>query len=159
MPDRMSHTHPSIETYRGTLSRAGGTRRPVVRLQEQDAEIFPPDTTVRVEVNEQEYHAVLQRAMDTVEFNGLFDSPRFARNATEDRNYLPTWVKEHDSLTIGREILVDVIDPGFKYGYRVPGRNATYSTISRPNPALQDIAQQLDTCPSDPQRSSDRRRL
>lgn len=145
MPDRISHTHPSIETYRGTLSRAGGTRRPVVRLQEQNIEIFPPDTTVRVEVNEQEYHAKLQRAMDTIEFNGLFDSPRFARTATEDRNYLPTWVKEHDSLGTGRELLVDVLDPGFKYGFRIPGRNATYSAITRPKSALHDIAQQLDS--------------
>lgn len=144
MPDRISHTHPSIETYRGTISRAGSTRRPVVRLQEPNKETFPPDTTVRVEVNEQEYHATFQSTMDTIEFNGLYDSPRFARAANEDRNYLPTWVNDHDELGIGREILVDVLDPGFKYGFRIPGHNATYAAIARPDAALHDIAQQLD---------------
>ncbi len=145
MPDRISSTHPSIETYRGTLKRAGSTRRPIVRVNEQDPTIFPPETIVRVEVDEQEYHAEIQRKIDTIEFNGLFDSPRFARNANNDRNQLPDWVNQHDSLDIGRELLVDVLEPGFKYGFRIPGRNTTYRALSRPDSDLHAIAQQLDS--------------
>lgn len=145
MPDRISHSHPTIETHRGTITRAGSTRRPVVSVPTGNDETFPPETIVRVEVAEQEYHSRLHTRGENTEFNGVFESPRFARNPSEQRNSLPTWIKQHNELAIGREILIDIIDPGFKYGFRIPGHDATYTVTSPPKRSLHDIAQQLDT--------------
>jgi len=47
-------------------------------------------------------------------------------------------------VEFGQSVLVDVIEPGFKYGLREPGQRAFYDATESPDGNLADIAEQLD---------------
>ena len=143
MTDRIPHDHPSVDTVRAKLVRAGRTDRPKVVLPEDDG-LFPEsDDPVQVALDGRRYHARLERDFDGVpELRALRENARLAREG-DGPNELVEWFRD-SSLDFGRSVHVDVVDPGTQYGIRGPGDRAVYTVTERPDGALADIANDLD---------------
>jgi hypothetical protein len=137
-------THESVRTVSGTLARAGGTRRPEVRVPESDAADFPDGEVVRLVVDGTEYRCQLATRTDgTPVLRGAYESPSEARSPDQATNHLVEWVATSD-LEAGRTVHVDIVESGFKYGLRAPGEAATYHATEPPTSSLADIASSLD---------------
>jgi len=145
MADRISSDHASLPTVRATLVRSGALDRPKVEIPADDSDQFPADELVRVVAADTEYRARIESplAEDGREIRGLYETPRLARNPDEGENLLGEWV-EATGVEFGQSVLVDVIEPGFKYGLREPGQRAFYDATESPDGNLADIAEQLD---------------
>ncbi|WP_115862460.1 DUF7112 family protein [Halorussus litoreus] len=145
MADRISSDHASLPTVRATLVRSGALDRPKVEIPADDSGQFPADELVRVVADDTEYRARIESplAADGREIRGLYETPRLARNPDEGENLLGEWV-EATGVEFGQSVLVDVIEPGFKYGLREPGQRAFYDATESPDGDLADIAEQLD---------------
>jgi hypothetical protein len=137
-------TDDTVPTVTGTLARAGGTRRRELRLPSAAADDFPAGEVVRVVVDGSEYHAQLQRNTDGAPvIRGAYATPSLARDPGNATDAFTAWVDEHD-LEAGRSVHVDVVEPGFKYGFRAPGESATYEAHEPPSSSLADIAKSLE---------------
>jgi hypothetical protein len=145
MADRISSDHSSVTTVRATLVRSGGLDRPKVAIPADEADQFPDDELVRVVADDAEYRARIESPLadEGREIRGLYESPRAARNPGEGENHLRTWLDGTD-VEFGQSVLVDVIEPGFKYGLREPGERVFYDATESPDDSLTDIAQKLD---------------
>ncbi|WP_435180811.1 DUF7112 family protein [Halorussus sp. AFM4] len=147
MADRISSDHPSLTTVRATLVRSGGLDRPKVEIptEDVDADAFPDGELVRVVADDTEYRARIESPLtgEGRELRGLYESPSLARNPEDGENHLSAWV-EGTGIEFGQSVLVDVIEPGFKYGLREPGRRVFYEATESPDEGLADIARQLD---------------
>lgn len=137
MAERVSSDHPSVETVRATVERAGGTRRPEVRLPEGELD-ERPGGVVRLVVDDREYHAPVEGGT----IHGAFDNARLARERT-GTNHLAEWIRDR-GIDFGRSVLVDVVVPGERYGARLPGEEAVYAAVDPPSRSLRDIAERLD---------------
>ncbi|WP_134668677.1 DUF7112 family protein [Halorussus marinus] len=145
MADRISSDHSSVPTVRATLVRSGGLDRPKVEIPNDEADRFPDGDLVRVVAGDTEYRARIEAPLtgEGRELRGLYDTPRLARNPGEADNRLESWVAD-TGVEFGQSVLVDVIEPGFKYGLREPGKRVFYDATESPDEGLSDIAEQLD---------------
>ncbi|MFC4448694.1 DUF7112 family protein [Halorussus aquaticus] len=146
MADRISSDHSSLTTVRATLVRSGGLDRPKVEIPADHADDrFPDGELVRVVADDTEYRARIESPLtdDGREIRGLYESPTLARNPEDGENHLSTWA-EGTGVEFGQSVLVDVIEPGFKYGLREPGERTFYEATESPEESLSDIAEQLD---------------
>jgi len=144
MADRISSDHSSVSTVRATLVRSGGLDRPKVAIPDDDADSFPDGDVVRVVADDTEYRARIEAPLtgEGREIRGLYDTPRLARNPGEADNRLEPWL-EDTGIEFGQSVLVDVIEPGFKYGLREPGQRVFYEATESPDEGLSEIAEQL----------------
>mgnify|MGYP000276436339 CR=1 FL=1 len=145
MADRISSDHASLPTVRATLARSGALDRPKVDISGDAADRFPAEEVVRVVADETEYRARIESPLtgDGREIRGLYETPEFARNPGEGENLLGEWV-DSTGVEFGQSVLVDVVEPGFKYGLREPGERAFYDATESPDDSLADIAESLD---------------
>lgn len=142
MPDRVSSDHPSIRTVRGTIDRAGSTRRPELHVPVDELTAVPDQTSIRIALEETTYYALPIRRSSTLVIGGCYDNSRLARDPREGSDRLATWIAASD-LSIGRTVLVDIIVAGYHYGVRAPGTETTYMPVHPPSTSLQHIASTL----------------
>lgn len=144
MADRVSSAHSSVETYRATVERVGGTSRPRIRLPAAASESVPTGV-VRLDLDGTLSHADLRsgRSGEGPAIHGIYDTPRLARSSDEGKNRLPTWLAKA-GVDIGRSIFLDVVVPGFLLGLREPGSTRVYETTDPPASSLTDLAEGLD---------------
>ena len=155
---RLSSDHPDVGTARATLVRAGRTDRPRVALS-ADAPLDAGET-VRLVLDGTERFAPVERALsgdvvehgstgsrngarsgDGLELRGAYDTPEGARDPASGTDRLPAW-RENHGVAFDGAVLVDVVEPGYRYGLRAPGERALYDA-GRPDEGLQDIAEDL----------------
>ena len=144
-----------VASVRVTLARSGGTRRPCVRLPDDDAldgrvESGECDAlgvsagdVVRVAFDRDEYHARVAADSTGRLLRGAFDNRRLAREAADGANRLVEWLDAN-----GREpddsVVLDVVVPGDLYGLRIPGERTVYDANRGPRSSLADIARDVD---------------
>ncbi|PSQ19233.1 hypothetical protein BRD00_03030 [Halobacteriales archaeon QS_8_69_26] len=142
--------HPSVTTVPARLDAdATGRVRVVV---ERDPE-FPTGSdgtgvgadVVRVVLDGTDRYARprRERAGDGVVVPGVYDAPDAARNPGDATDRLGEWVASNDPGA-GDPVLVDVLDPGARYGLRVPGQRVVYDDRQAVDDSLASIARDLD---------------
>lgn len=144
MSDRIHHDHPSIDTVRGTLDRAGSTAHPKLVLPEK-LSLFP-EGVVHITLGGQQYHARIDRSFDGVpEIRSVYDNARLVREGARESsvNRFREWFEGTD-LDYGRSVHVDVIESGHQYAIRRPGAEAVYTVVPQPDQSLADIADSLE---------------
>lgn len=143
MADRVSSDHPTVDTVRATLAETPTGVR--LELPDEDREYFPTDDVVRVVCGGTERFARIDRALggETLVVDGVYDSPRFARDPREGVDRLGPWRDDH-GVRSGGSVLVDVVVPDFLYGLRAPGETATYDAREPPDSSLSSIAKDLE---------------
>ncbi len=141
MSERVPSDHPAVETFRATLERSGGTRRPSLRLPEGVS--LDPDDDVRLVLDGTPRHARVVGDADGLVIRHAADNRRLARSPGEGENRLVEWCERNDRGP-GDAVELDELDSGFFYGLRVPGKRAVYDVLDRPNESLSAIAEQLD---------------
>lgn len=140
MTERVTHDHPSVQTIAATIDRYGRTTRPEIQVTEP-IDVAEGDV-IRLVLDGSEYRTRIEMRRGRPVFRGAYETPRMAREPGSGENHLPKWVDEHD-LEAGRTVHLDVVEPGFKYGLRAPGEQATYRT-GRPDAGLASIAKDLE---------------
>lgn len=143
MVDSIPHDHPSVESVRATLQRAGRMNHPKLVLPDDaNTELFP-ESVVHFVLSGQQYHARIERNFDEVpEIRSVRDNSRLVRER-EGENRLHEWFEAND-LGYGRSVHIDVIEPDHLYGVRLPGDRMIYTDIPKPNSSLTDIARDLE---------------
>ncbi len=143
MSARIQHDHPSIESVRATIERAGSTAHPRLVLPEEPS-LFP-EGLIHVTLSESRYRGLLDHSFEGVpQLRSVYDNARLARSRDPDAsNRLREWFATSD-LEFGRSVHVDVIEPGHQYGIRVPGASAVYTPIEKPDDSLAAIAEDLE---------------
>lgn len=143
MTDRIPSDHPSIETYRVPLARRGRLDRPRIDCAAASDSV-PVGETVRLVLDGDTYHARVTATFDdTPEIRGAYDNARLAREPVDGTDRLAEW-RTANGIEFGRSVLLDVVEPGFHYGLRVPGERAVYDVVEPPNDGLRSIAESLD---------------
>ncbi|WP_152040813.1 DUF7112 family protein [Salinigranum salinum] len=139
MPERVPSDHPSVATYRTSLERSGGTRRPCLRLP---AAAAVDEGIVRLVLDGDAFYAPVTRDTTGLVVRGAYDNRRMARER-EGTNRLVEWAD-----SVGRDpgdaVEFDEVDPGALYGLRVPGARAVYTAIETPRDSLSAIAERLE---------------
>jgi hypothetical protein len=138
--DRVASDHASVTTHDARIVRSGGTRRPCVRVLDDDV---PTEDYVRVVCGGREYHGRFTTDSEGVVLRGLYDNRRIARDPGDAENRLVEWLEALD-LDFGRMLACDEIETGFLYGLREPGRRVVYEATEAPKQSLADIAENLD---------------
>ncbi|RRJ28419.1 DUF7112 family protein [Halocatena pleomorpha] len=144
MSDRIPHDHPSIDTVRATIDRAGSMAHPKLVLPAEPS-LFPAGI-VHITLDGQQYRARIERSFDdTPEIRSVYDNARLVRDGAREQsvNRLREWFDEGD-LDYGRSIHVDIIEPGHQYAVRRPGATAVYAVVPQPDQSLSDIADSLE---------------
>ena len=144
MSERVSSDNPSVPAVRGTLVRAGGLDRPRIAIPADEVTHFPVGEVVRLVLDGHERFAPVERALsgDSIELRGAYETPDGARNPADGTDRLGDWQDAH-GVRFDGSVLVDVVEPDYRYGLRAPGERATYET-GRPDAGLADIARNLD---------------
>lgn len=142
MPDRVPSDHESVHTVRAHLVRAGRTDRPRISTPADESDRFPEDV-VRLLVDETERFTRVAPTIDGdgLELRGAYETPDGARDPSEGTDHLPAWREAH-GFEFGRAVLVDVVDPDYRYGLRAPGERQFYDAPSA-DTGLQDLARDL----------------
>ncbi|WP_435118049.1 DUF7112 family protein [Halolamina sp. C58] len=152
MADRIPSDHASVRTERAEVARSGGTRRPCLRLPaDLDLE---PGSFVRVVIDGEERHAEVREDRSGFLLRGAYDLKSEARDPGRAENRLVEWLQAQEREP-GDPVEVDEIDPGERYGIRLPGERTFYRDTSGPGGSLQDIASDLDGEGSDPDGAGD----
>lgn len=145
----------SVASVRVDVVRSGGTRRPCVRLPDDDdldrrvesgscaSLSLAGGDLVRVVIDREEYHARIVADATGRLIRGAFDSRRLARTPGDGENRLVEWLAERDREP-GDSVVLDVVVPGDQYGLRVPGERTVYDARRGPRSSLADIAEDLD---------------
>lgn len=139
MAERVRHDHPTVDTIPAEVDRYGGTTRPEIRISRSLT--VESGTVVRLVLAGSEYRARIELSGGNHVIRGAYETPDQARAQGAGQNHLSDWVQERE-IELGRTVHLDVVEPGFKYGLRTPGEEATY-TSGRPDPELADIAREL----------------
>lgn len=149
MTDRVPSDHASVRTIRASLARAGGTRRPCLRLPDApedadgaDALSVESGDLVRLVLDGRTYHARVDGDARGLVVRGAYDNRRAARERSGP-NRLVEWAASA-GVEPGDAVEVDAVEPGHLYGVRVPGRRAVYEATSPPDDSLASIAERLD---------------
>ena len=144
-----------VSSVRVSLARSGGTRRPCVRLPEDDAldgrvESGTCDALgvsagdrIRVAFDREEYHARVAADSKGRLLRGAFDNRRLAREGGEGTNRLVAWL-DANGREPGDSVVLDVVVPGELYGLRIPGERAVYDATRGPRSSLADIARDVE---------------
>lgn len=146
MPDRIPSDHASVRTERAEVARSGGTRRPCLRLPD-DLNV-DPGTFVRLVVDGDEYHAEVREDRSGLLLRGAYDLKSEARDPGRAENRLVEWLREQGREP-GDPVEIDEIEPGERYGLRMPGERTFYRDTSGPGGSLQGIAEDLGGGDSD----------
>jgi hypothetical protein len=152
---RVPSDDEGLASIRVSLARSGGTRRPCVRIPEDDEldgrvesgtceslEMAAGDV-VRVAIDREEYHAPVTADSTGRLVRGAFDNRRLAREAGEGENRLVAWL-DANGREPGESVVLDVVVPGELYGLRIPGERVVYEATRGPRSSLSDIARDLD---------------
>lgn len=144
-----------VPSVRVSVARSGGTRRPCVRLPDDDAlgdrvESGRCDALgvaagdlVRVVIGGTERHARVAAGADGRLLRGAFDDRRRARDPGTGANRLVEWL-DAGGLEPGASVVLDVVVPGELYGLRAPGERVVYDATRGPRSSLADIADDVD---------------
>ena len=143
MADRLPSDHDLITTDRATLVRRGGTSRPALELPTDSSIEYPEDEVVRVVIDGDERHARITGSASGLRIPGVYEDPSFARDPGSAPNRLVEWV-DAAGLELGGSVLVDEVEPEFKYGLRAPGERVVYEATESPDDSLASIAKNLD---------------
>ncbi len=143
MADRLPSDHNSITTDRATLVRRGGTSRLALELPADSSIEYPNDEVVRVVIDSNERYARITGSASGLRIPGVYDDPSFARTPGSAPNRLVEWI-DAAGLELGGSVLVDEIEPGFKYGLRAPGERVVYEATESPDDSLASIAKQVE---------------
>jgi hypothetical protein len=138
--ERVPSDHPSVTTFRASIARSGGTRRPCLRLPDEAA--VEAGDLLRLSLDGTLAHARVDEDASGRLVRGAFDNKRLARNPGEGENRLVEWCDEADRGP-GSAVELDELDAGFCYGLRAPGERVVYSVPKRPNQSLTDIAEKF----------------
>ena len=134
---RVPSDDEGVASIRVSLARSGGTRRPCVRIPNDDALdgrvesgtceslSLAAGDVVRVAFDREEYYAPVRSDSEGRLLRGAFDNRRLAREP-------------------GEVVVLDVVVPGELYGLRIPGERAMYEATRGPRSSLADIARDLD---------------
>ena len=142
MPDRVPSDHETVETHRVPVKSVGRTDRPRVVLPEELA--FNDGDTVRLALDGDRYHAVVETNLDGEPvLSHVADNRRLARER-DGTNHLAEWVADSD-VSLGGSAHLDVVTDGTEYVLRTPGKRVVYTATGGPDSSLSDIAQNLDT--------------
>jgi hypothetical protein len=144
MADRVPSDHPSVESVRAELVRAGRTDRPRIAVPADATDHFPEGEVVRLVLDGSERFTRVAARMgeDRLELRGAHRTPEDAADPGSGSDRLGAWQDAHDIRFEGA-VLVDVVEESYKYGLRPPGERATYDG-GRPDSSLADIARDLD---------------
>ena len=143
MVDRVGSDNPSVSSVRATLVRRGGTRRPAVSVPAEGTAAAVPDGPVRLSLDGQWRHAPVGRREDGWTLLGAYDNVRLARERA-GTNRLAAWVDDRDR-SIGRSVIIDVVEAGTAYGLRTPGEAAVYEDRGGPPEGLRRIAEDTES--------------
>ena len=144
-----------VSSVRVSLARSGGTRRPCVRLPEDDeldgrVESGDPDglgvsagDVIRVAFDRDEHYARVVGDSAGRLLRGAFDNRRLAREPGEGENRLVEWL-DANGREPGDSVVLDVVVPGELYGLRIPGERTVYDANRGPRSSLADIARDVD---------------
>jgi hypothetical protein len=141
MANRLPSDHASVRTERAAVARSGGTRRPCLRLP-TGLELDSGDL-VRLVLDGDESHARVQADSSGLLLRGAYDMRSEAKEPGRAENRLVEWLQANDREP-DDALDLDVLDPGERYGLRLPGERVVYKDISSPGSSLQDIAKDLD---------------
>jgi len=135
--DSLAADHPSVETLRARIERAG-PRRPEIAVPDLD----PREAPVRFVLDGSTYHAPVVAGLDgTTAIVGAYDNARMARER-EGPNRLHRWVDDR-GLDPGRSVLVDVVTEDL-LGLRAPGEDTVYTVGTSTDDSLREIARDLE---------------
>ncbi|WP_281195446.1 hypothetical protein [Halorubrum sp. F4] len=152
---RVPSDDDSVASVRVDVARSGGTRRPCVRLPDDDdlegrvesgscaSLSLAGGDVIRIVVDREEYHTRIVGDATGRLIRGTFDSRRLARTPGDGENRLVEWLAEHDREP-GDSVVLDVVVPGDQYGLRIPGERTVYDARRGPRSSLADIAEDLD---------------
>lgn len=140
MAEHVPSDHDSVTTFRASIARSGGTRRPCLRLPD-DAAVAEGDV-VRILLDGATTFAQVRADSSGPLVRGAYDNERVAREPREGENRLVEWCDGHDRGP-GDAVELDELDPGYCYGLREPGDRVIYDVPARPNESLRDIASSL----------------
>ncbi|QIB76162.1 hypothetical protein GL213_01895 [Halogeometricum borinquense] len=141
MSERVPSDHDSVMSYRATIARSGGTRRPCLRLPDEVTAVEDGDI-IRLSLGGELFYARVTADSSGRLLRGAYDNKRLARTPGEGTNRLVEWCEE-TSRDPGSAVEFDELDAGFCYGLREPGKRTVYSVPSRPNESLANIAEKL----------------
>lgn len=152
---RVPSDDEGVASVRVSLARSGGTRRPCVRIPD-DEEL--PDRVesgscesltmsagdvIRVVIDREERHAPVTADSSGRLIRGAFDNRRLARETGAGTNRLVEWL-DANGRGPGDSVVLDVVVPGELYGLRIPGERTVYEANRGPRSSLADIARDLD---------------
>ncbi|MFB6089574.1 MAG: hypothetical protein ABEJ97_00820 [Halobellus sp.] len=137
MTERVPSDHDSVTSFRASIARSGGTRRPCLRLPD-DAAVEEGDV-VRLLLDGTTTFARVSADSGGLLVRGAYDNERLAREPREGENRLVEWCDRHDRGP-DDAVELDELDPGYCYGLREPGDRTVYDVPARPNESLRDIA-------------------
>jgi hypothetical protein len=152
---RVPSDDEGVASVRVSLARSGGTRRPCVRIPEDDeldgrvesgtcdGLTMAAGDVIRVVIDRDERYAPVTADSAGRLVRGAFDNRRIAREAGEGENRLLAWLDANDREA-GDSVVLDVVVPGELYGLRIPGERAVYEANRGPRSSLSDIARDLD---------------
>ncbi|MFB6308640.1 MAG: hypothetical protein ABEH35_04850 [Haloarculaceae archaeon] len=141
MADRLPSDHDTVETHRGRVGRAGGTRR--ARVELPAALSVSAGDVIRLVLDGEEYHARIDTDLDGEPvIDHAADNARLARERA-GTNRLAAWLSATDREP-GDSVDVDVVTRGYKYGVRTPGQRVVYTATDAPDSSLADIARDVD---------------
>ncbi|NLV05371.1 hypothetical protein GOC83_04385 [Haloarcula rubripromontorii] len=141
MPDRVPSDHDAVETHRVPVESVGRTDRPRVTLP--DELDFDDGDTVRLALDGDRYHAVVETSLDGEPvISHVADNRRLARER-DGTNRLAEWVADSE-ISLGGSAPLDVVTDGTEYGLRTPGKRVVYTATGGPDSSLSDIARNLD---------------
>ncbi|WP_123622534.1 hypothetical protein [Halorubrum sp. CSM-61] len=152
---RVPSDDEGVAAIRVSLARSGGTRRPCVRIpndDELDGRVesgsreslsLAAGDIVRVAVDREEYYAPVRSDGEGRLVRGAFDNRRLAREPGEGANRLAEWL-DANGREPGDVVVLDVVVPGEQYGLRIPGERTVYDATRGPPSSLSDIARDLD---------------
>ncbi|QHS17531.1 DUF7112 family protein [Halopenitus persicus] len=152
---RITSDDESVAAVRTDVVRSGGTRRPCLRLPDDDAlarRLESGDAealgvsdgdVIRLSFDRETRYARVDADSRGRLLRGAFDNRRLARSPGEGENRLLGWLRDHDRAA-GDTVLLDVVVSGDAYGLRLPGDRSVYDVDAAPRGSLADIARDLD---------------
>jgi hypothetical protein len=152
---RVPSDDEGVASVRVSLARSGGTRRPCVRIPDDDALdgrvesgrceslSMAAGDVIRVVIDRDERYAPVTADSAGRLVRGAFDNRRLAREAGAGENRLLAWL-DANGREAGDSVVLDVVVPGELYGLRIPGERALYEATRGPRSSLSDIARDLD---------------
>lgn len=140
MVDRIASDHPSISTIRASVVRHGGRGR---RIElSSDGAVIPETGVIEVIVDGRRRFGRCRTIADTPSIVGLYDTRAAATGDIDGENGLTSVLTAMDRPS-GGSVLIDVIEPCQRIGFRAPGESAVYDAVRSRDSTLDDIARKF----------------